>query len=269
MRRVKSLQPLEVVVTEVVDRHHVALTRRVDALHPPKVHLVAVNVPIHGLDEDVDTMEIVVERPVTEVLLGAEDHHLTGLIVVAEAQVVVIDGVPLRTWHRVLQIEAHGRIVGDQEFVHRHQEAGGLHPHDFPTLLTKMEDGLVVDATKHIDLVAHHTDAALKVDIAHQVLDLIVTTIRLHPREHGLLVRRVHQHLVLIAAQDVLIEMLALMEDDRVDGIFRAVEIEAIKVGQGDKDLVGRDVETRPVGATAHALPMVVIQIVDAFGILE
>ena len=63
--------------------------------------------------------------------------------------------------------------------------------------------------------------------------------------------------------------MSSFVEDHRVDGIFGATQVEGVKLGQGDIHLVGRNLETRPVGASACAVETVFIEIVDAPYILE
>ena len=111
MRTVEALKLLEVVEPKIVHRHHITLTPWVDALHAPKVHLVVIDIPIHGLKEDVQTMEIVVERRIAEVFLRAVDHHFSGLVVVAEARVVVIERVHPSARNGVRDIETQRHMV--------------------------------------------------------------------------------------------------------------------------------------------------------------
>ena len=269
MRTVEALKLLEVVEPKIVHRHHIALAPRVDALHAPKVHLIVIDVPIHGLKEDVQTMEIVVERRIAKVFLRAIDHHLSGLVIVAEARVVVIERVHPSARNGVRDIKTQRHMVRDQQVVDCHHELWCLHPNDLLAALMKTERGLVVHAAKHIDLVAHHTDASLKIDVPHEVGDLVVGTIGLHSGEHSLFVGRVHEYLVFVAAQDVLLEMAAFVEDHRIDGILRATQIQGIIIRQGDVDHILRNVEPRPVGAASRTLPEVVLKIIHAFGVLD
>ena len=268
MRTVETLQAFEIIVAEVVHRHHIAFAYRVDAFHPPEIHLIAIDVPIHGLEEDVNTMVIIMERPVAEVLFGTKSHHLASLVVVTKSYAVVIKGIHFCSY-RVHQINTQGDVVRHQKLIHRHEEAWRLHPHDFPTSLTEMENRLFANTSKHIHLVAHHADATFKVDVLHQVGDGIIGTIRFHSRKHRFFVGRIHENLVFKATEDILMEMRAFMENGRVNGIFRAAKVELVEVGQGDIDFFCRNVEARPVGATSHTFPAVAVKIIHTFGVLQ
>ena len=234
MGLIQTLQTLEVIMTEIVYRHNIALTHRVDTFHPPEIHLVVVDVPIHGFEEDINAMEIIMERRIAIVFFRTERHQPARLIVITETNVIVVNGIHLDSRQRIGQINTHGGAVRHQKLVHRHQETGRLDPHDLLAALAEMENGFFADAAKHIHLVAHHTNTTLEVDIVHQVRNGIIRTIRPHARKHRFLVRRVHQHFVLITAQDVLIEMLAFVENGRVDSVFRTAEVELVEIRQGD-----------------------------------
>ena len=155
MRAIETLQPLEVVVAVIVDRNHIALACRIDAFHPAEVDIRFVNVPIHGLQEDVDSVIIIVERAIAIVFQRTVNHHLTQLVIIAEAKSVVIDGILFLTRNGVDQIEPHGGVVGNKQLVHRHHETLRLHLDDFLALVAEMEHRLVIDTAKHIHLVAH------------------------------------------------------------------------------------------------------------------
>ena len=191
----------------------------VDAFHPHEVNNAFVDIPIHGLQEDVDTVIVVMERGVAEVTIRAIHHHATAFVVEPEAQAIMIDGIQAdAALHRVGKIKAHHRLVGDQHIVLRQGEVRRLHLHHFRAVSAEMEHCLVVDAAKHFHHVAHHADATFEVDIPQQVRDMVVGTIGFHARIHGPFIRSIGQDLVLKTAQDILVEVVALEEMHRVDG---------------------------------------------------
>ena len=229
MGAVEALQPLEILVAEVIHRHHIALAIGIDALHTAEIDRGRINVPIHRLNEKIEAVKIVVKRPVAEVLalLLAEKHHLTGLVIIPETQIVMVDGI-LFDAHRIRQEQPHRNMVGNQNLVLRHHEALCHGLQHLPAALPEMENGFVVDTAKHIHLIAHHADTTLKINVFHQVFDGVIGTIRLHARIHRLFVGRVHQHLVLVTAQNGLVEMPPFVKCHRIYRIFRSVQIEFV-----------------------------------------
>ena len=221
MGAVEALQPLEILVAEIIHRHHIALTVGIDTLHAAEIDSGRINVPIHRLNEKIEAVKIIVKRPVAEVLafLLAEKHHFAGLVIIPETQIVMVDGI-LFDAHRISQEQPHRNMVGNQNLVLRHHEALRHGLQHLPATLPEMENGLVVDTAKHIHLIAHHADTTLKINVFHQVFDGIIGTIRLHAGIHRLFVGRVHQHLVLVTAQNGLVEVPPFVKRHRVNRIF-------------------------------------------------
>ena len=123
MHAIEALQTLKIIVPIIIDRHHVALTPMVDAFHAPEIHQAFVNIPIHGLQKDVDAMVIIMEGRIAIILIGTVEHHAAALVVVPEAQAVMIDGIQTQpTRHGIRQIKTHLRTIGNQNFFFRHRE---------------------------------------------------------------------------------------------------------------------------------------------------
>ena len=121
-------------------------------------------------------MIIVVERPVAETfaLLLAVKHHLSGTVIIPESQIVMINGILFHAGDRVCQIQTHRHMVRNQNLVLRHHETLRLQFHGHLVVLPEKEHRLVVDTAKHIHLIAHHADTALKINIFHQILNRII-----------------------------------------------------------------------------------------------
>ena len=269
MRAVEPLQLLEILDAEIVHGDHIALAGRVDAFHTPEVHMIAFNIPIHSLDKEIQAVEIIMERTVAIPLLRAECHHSALPVVVAEAQIVVIQGILCEARDRIQQIKPQRNMAGNHHLVGRKNKLRSLHFHDFALLLAEMENRLVIDAAKHLHLIAHHAYTAFIVNVFHQVRDEIIRAIGPDAGIHRLFIGRVDEDFVFITTKDILAEMPPLVENDRVDAILRTAQIERVEVGQGDIHLIGSDVETRPVRSASCAFPMVVLKIKDASGVLN
>ena len=216
-------------------------------------------------------MKIIVERGIAIVptLFLAVDHHLSGLVVIPEAHMVMIKRISLGTGNRVGQIQAHRHIIGNQKLVHRQQETWCHSLHYHLAVLPKIKRSLVVYPAKHIHLVAHHTDTTFKIDVFHQVSNRIIRTIGFYAWVHCLFIGGIHQHLVLITAQNSLVKMVSLIKRHRIDGIFRTAQVDRVIVRQRDIYLILSYAETRPIGATAHAFPTIVIKIINAFRVFD
>ena len=215
-------------------------------------------------------MEVIVERRVAIILLRTVNHHRPVLVVVAESQVVMVDGVKDNALIRgVVQKDAEGDMVGNQQLLHRHHKALRLGANHFPALLTEMKHGLVLHTAKHIDLIAHHADTAFKVNARKDIGNHIVGAVGAHAGKHRLLVGGVHQHLVLETAQDRLLEILLVIEQHRVDGVFRMAQVQGVVLRKDHVCLLRRNLEARPVGASSFSLPTVVVKIEGALCLFD
>ena len=68
-------------------------------------------------------MVIIMEGRIAIILIGTVEHHAAALVVVSEAQAVMIDGIQTQpTRHGIRQIKTHLRTIGNQNFLFRHRE---------------------------------------------------------------------------------------------------------------------------------------------------
>ena len=123
----------------------------------------------------------------------------------------MIEGIHFGT-HGVNEIKTHCHMVRNQLFVHRHHKTRSLHPNHFSAPLPKMKHCLVIHTAKHVHLITHHSNTAFKVNISHQISNLIIRTIRPNTRKHGFFIGRIHKHLVLVTAENILIKMLKTIQ---------------------------------------------------------
>ena len=146
-------------------------------------------------------MEIIVERCIAKVLFGTVNHHRSRIVVVTEAQIVMVDGVTLHVYTcRVGQINPHRSVVRNQQFVLRHHKTLSLNIHDFTMIPIELENRFVIHAAKHVNLISHHSDATFKIDVFQYVINLIIRAIGTNARKKSLVLRRVQHHLILKSA---------------------------------------------------------------------
>ena len=87
---VEALQHLEILVSEIVHRDHIAFALRIYAFHPLEIQNIIIKIPVHGLQKEIKTVIVVMEWSVAIALFRAVDHHAAFLVIIPETQVVMI-----------------------------------------------------------------------------------------------------------------------------------------------------------------------------------
>ena len=130
----------------------------------------------HGLDLFIEAMYWNIDENLVNF------RRMEGVNPTSEGDVVSVNYFRNEDFMRLQGLDAvHPMIRIEQfrfqHFVHRQQETRCHHPDDLAVALTEMEHSLVMHAAKYIHLVAHHADATFKVDVRHNIINLIIGTI--------------------------------------------------------------------------------------------
>ena len=98
------------------------------------------------------------------------------------------------------KIQAEGSVVGDQHILFCYHETRGFHLQDPFVAFPKVENRFPSSFAKHFNLIAHHAEAAPKVNILEDIGDDIIGAVRPHTRILRPLVGIVDQHLIFVTA---------------------------------------------------------------------
>ena len=111
MLHVERLHLQVVGLTEIVHRGDIAFARAAGTANAAKLHLVVVSIPIDGFQEDVVFMIGIVKRPRPHAAVFPVEQDQMVVVVIAEPDVVVIDGVDGLV-DGVVKVDTDLRIVG-------------------------------------------------------------------------------------------------------------------------------------------------------------